>query len=161
MSIRTYAPTDLPLVLELTLEVFGPFYEQSFRSMVTPKVFEHQHGAWADDYRRQIPTLHNPDNGKYVAVDERDHRLVGYVAWNTDTAHHHGEIDMLAVRDGHRRAGTGRALCEHALDSMRSSNVHVVGVGTGGDPFHAPARHLYESLGFSLIPLAAYLKSID
>ncbi len=161
MSIRAFVSTDLPAVLELTLEVFGPFYEQSFRSMVSPKVFEHQHGAWADDYRREVPTFHNPDSGKYVAVDERDSRLVGYVAWHIDTVRRHGEIEMLAVRDGHRRAGTGRALCEHALDSMRSSSVEVVGIGTGGDSFHAPARHLYESLGFSLIPLAAYLRSID
>jgi hypothetical protein len=30
----------------------------------------------------------------------------------------------------------------------------VVEVGTGGDDFHAPARALYESLRFHLVPVA-------
>lgn len=43
---------------------------------------------------------------------------------------------------------------------MRVSGVEVVGVGTGDDPFHAAARSLYEGLGFTKIPTAAYLRSI-
>lgn len=44
---------------------------------------------------------------------------------------------------------------------MKTNGVEVIEIGTGGDDFHAPARHLYESLGFSLIPVAAYLRTID
>jgi hypothetical protein len=43
---------------------------------------------------------------------------------------------------------------------MRAAGVEVVGIGTGDDAFHAAARALYESLGFTKIPTAAYLKKI-
>jgi hypothetical protein len=32
----------------------------------------------------------------------------------------------------------------------------VINVGTGGDPGHAPARALYEALGFRGVPVVAY-----
>ena len=48
----------------------------------------------------------------------------------------------------------------HALAAMRSTGVAVVGVGTGDDAFHAAARSLYESLGFTKIPIAGYLMKV-
>lgn len=43
---------------------------------------------------------------------------------------------------------------------MRARGVAVVHVGTGGDVFHAPARALYESLGFSAYPVVDYTCSL-
>ena len=77
-----------------------------------------------------------------------------------DAERRHGEIDPLAVREHARRSGVGRALCEHAMTAMREQGVEVVSLGTGGDWFHAPARALYESLGFHLVPVAVYLRAI-
>ncbi len=54
----------------------------------------------------------------------------------------------------------GRQLCLHAIDAMKQSGVDVVGIGTGDDAFHSAARALYESLGFTKIPIAGYLKKI-
>ena len=34
----------------------------------------------------------------------------------------------------------------------------VVFIGTGGDPGHAPARSLYKSLGYRLLPAAQYFR---
>jgi ribosomal protein S18 acetylase RimI-like enzyme len=159
MRIRPFQPSDLPALIDLTIEVFGPFYEQSFRAMVPPEIFEHQHGHWAEDYRNSVPKLHDPDNGKHVAVAESDDgHLVAYIGWGIDSERRHGEIDPLAVRESARRSGVGRALCEHALAAMRDQ-VDVVGLGTGGDWFHAPARALYESLGFFPVPVVYYLRA--
>jgi ribosomal protein S18 acetylase RimI-like enzyme len=161
MTIRPYQPSDLPALVDLTIEVFGPFYEQSFRSMVPPDVFTHQHGSWADDYRASVPRLHDPDAGKHVAVaEDAGGALAAYVAWVIDADRRHGDIDVLAVRASARRHGLGRALCETAMDDMRRRGVEVVGLGTGGDPFHAPARALYESLGFHVVPVSMYLRSL-
>lgn len=33
-------------------------------------------------------------------------------------------------------------------------------IGTGGDAFHAPARALYEALGFTPFPLVSYTKAV-
>lgn len=161
MNIQPCTPADLPAVLDITLQVFGPFYEQTFRSMVSPEVFEHQHGSWAEDYRRLVPGLLSPDHGRLVALAKDGGEIVGYVAWHTDADRRHGEIDVLGVREQRCGKGFGRALCDFAIDSMRDDSVEVVQIGTGGDDFHAPARRLYESLGFSLIPVAVYLRTID
>jgi hypothetical protein len=36
----------------------------------------------------------------------------------------------------------------------------VAMVETGGDPGHAPARDLYEQIGFTLLPIARYFKAL-
>ena len=43
---------------------------------------------------------------------------------------------------------------------MRAGGVEVVQIGTGGDPFHAPARALYEQLGFTQVPVSVYLGTV-
>jgi len=160
MQIRTFQPVDASALVDLTIEVFGPFYEQSYRSMVPPVVYEHQHGRWADDYRDGVPKLHDPGHVKHVAVAVSDGgRLDGYTAWHVDEGRRQGEIDMLAVRKPARGAGIGHALCQHALSAIGHDQVDVVSIGTGGDRFHAPARALYESLGFSAVPVVYYLRA--
>ena len=159
MQIRTFRPADLPVLVDLAIEVFGPFYEQSYRTMVPPVVYEHQHGRWADDYRDSVPKLHDPDDAKLVAVAVSDtSRVEGFVAWHVDRERRLGQIEMLAVREPARGSGLGRALCEHALSAIGDRDVDVVSLGTGGDWFHAPARALYESLGFSAVPVVYYLR---
>jgi ribosomal protein S18 acetylase RimI-like enzyme len=162
MEIRPYQSADLPTLVDLTIEVFGPFYEQSFRSMVPADVFLHQHGSWADDYRESVPKLHDPDHHKHVsvAVGDTGGMILGYIAWVIDPERRHGDIDIVAVRESARGRGVGRRLCEEAMRFMRERNIEVVGLGTGGDSFHAPARALYESLGFHLIPVAVYMRAL-
>ena len=46
------------------------------------------------------------------------------------------------------------------MTAMREHSVKVVVLGTGGDDFHAPARALYESLGFHLVPVAVYMRGL-
>ena len=161
MLIRPFQPADLAVLVDLTIEVFGPFYEESPGAMVPPDVYEHQHGSWADDYRDEVPKLHDPVHHKHVLVAETDtQEIVGYIGWVIDPDRRHGDIDMVGVRESARGHGLGRRLCEEALRHMREQEVEVVGVGTGADPFHAPARGLYESLGFHLIPVARYLRAL-
>src|SRR5699024_9168938 len=118
---------------------FRPFYEESFPAMVDhePGLIAHQHGQWQDDYRQQIPTLHDPARGKQVAVAVDDaSAVIGYVAWLPDsTRPHHGIVYLLAVDAGRRRSGTATALMEHAMTAMRDTGMRGVELGTGGDDF--------------------------
>lgn len=160
MHIRAYVEHDLPQLIQLTIDPFGPFYEQHFRPLVGDTVFAHQHGDWREDYRAQVPTLHDPSAHKYVAVAEKDDELPGYVAWNINPARRHGEIEILAVARGHRRSGIGSTLCRHAFSEMTDHAVEVAVVGTGGDAFHTPARTLYSSLGCTELPVAVFFKQL-
>ncbi|MEU0576254.1 GNAT family N-acetyltransferase [Streptomyces griseoincarnatus] len=164
MRIRAFTPRDLASLTDLTIETFRPFYEDSFRPLVGETVFANQHGDWRDDYRREVPGLHAPERHRYVAVAEAgdgdDDGLAGYVAWSVDPDRRNGSISHLAVSAQHRRHHVGTALCEHAFAHMRGLGAEVVEIGTGGDPFHAPARALYERLGCTALPTAVYYRQL-
>jgi ribosomal protein S18 acetylase RimI-like enzyme len=162
MNIRPYYSRDLDQLIELTITTFGPYYEDHFRPLAGEVIFHHQHGRWADDYRAEVPALHDPAAGKHVAIAEtNDGAIAGYVAWKVDPVRRHGDVTMLAVAEGHRRDHIGTALCEHAFADMTSKDVEVVTIGTGGtDSFHAPARALYESLGFVPVHVAYYFRQL-
>jgi len=136
MHIRSFVQQDLARLTELTIETFRPFYEDSFRPLVGEVVFANQHGNWRDDYRKQVAELHDPGQHKYVAVAETGDAIAGYVAWSVDPARRYGSVTILAV------------------------SAEVAEIGTGGDPFHAPARALYESLGCTLLPVAVYYRQL-
>ena len=142
VNIRSYHPDDLDTLIELTIATFGPFYENHFRPLAGEVIFQHQHGRWADDYRAQVPALHEPAAGKHVAVAEAGGGAI-------------------AVAAAHRREHIGTALCDHAFSDMKEKDVEVVTIGTGGtDAFHAPARALYESLGFLPWHVAVYFRQL-
>jgi ribosomal protein S18 acetylase RimI-like enzyme len=160
MLIRSYVQHDLTPVTDLTIETFRPFYEDSFRPVVGEVVFANQHGKWRDDYREQVAGLHDPSQYRYVAIAEAGGAIAGYVAWSVDPARRNATVTILAVAAGHRRHHVGTALCEHAFDAMRTLGAEVVSIGTGGDPFHAPARALYERLGCTPFPTAVYYRQL-
>ena len=162
MDIRPYHPRDLNALTELTIATFGPFYEDHFRPLVGEAIFHHQHGRWADDYRAQVPAFHDPAANKHVAVAETDDgAIAGYIAWTIEPSRRHGDVVMLAVAAACRREHVGTALCEYAFDDMAGKDVEVVTIGTGGtDPFHAPARALYERIGCVPVHIAVYFKQL-
>jgi ribosomal protein S18 acetylase RimI-like enzyme len=160
MHIRSFVEPDLARLIELTIETFGPFYENYFRPLVGEVVFANQHGNWREDYRAQVAELHDPGQRKFVAVAEIGGSIVGYVAWSVDQARRNATLSHLAVAAGHRRNHAGTALCEHAFGEMRALGAEVVEIGTGADPFHAPARALYERLGCTELPIAVYYRQL-
>lgn len=119
-------------------------------------MFWNRHGNWPEDYREHLAGLHQPDAGRFAAVAEDHDGIIGYVGWILEPAKRHGEIDILAVVGPSRGAGVGRALAQHAIDRLTEDGAEVVSVGTGGDAFHAPARALYEQLGFTPFPNVSY-----
>jgi len=160
MIIRSFEPTDLDDLIEMTIETFRPFFEDYVRPLYGDVLFEHQHPDWKQDYRDELPTLHDPAVGRHIAVAQVDDTVAGYVSWRTDHKPDHGEIYLLAIRPSARRQQVGRRLCLHAIGQMKISGVEVVAVHTGQDAFHNAARALYESLGFLKIPMAGYLSVI-
>lgn len=160
MQIRPYVDADLARLIDLTIDTFGPFFEDSFRPLVGETIFTHQHGDWRGDYHREVAALHDPAQHKYVAVAEDNGELLGYVAWNVEPARAKGTVELLAVSAAYRRSNAGTALCEHAFEAMRAEQAEYVEIGTGGDDFHAPARAFYESLGCVKLPVAVYFREL-
>lgn len=161
MLIRAFVQDDLARLTELTIDTFRPFYEDSVGRLLDGLVLATLHPDWRDDYREQLPTLHDPARHKYIAVAETaDGVVVGHVAWRADPDRHHGEITLLAVDRAYRGDRTGTALCEHAFADLRERGAKLVEIGTGGDAFHTPARALYESLGCTPFPTVYYYRQL-
>ncbi|NKX52807.1 GNAT family N-acetyltransferase [Arthrobacter deserti] len=160
MDIRPLTPQDLPVLLDLAIDTFGPFYENSYRPLVGETVFRNRHGRWREDYRQHLAALDNRDEGRSAAVAEDSGTVVGFVGWIVQPGQAHGEIDIIAVAPSARRRGVGRALAEHAVAKLKDSGAHDISVGTGGDDFHAAARALYEALGFTPFSIVNYTKAV-
>ncbi len=45
---------------------------------------------------------------------------------------------------------------QFAIQSFRDQGLSMINVDTGGDPGHAPARALYEAVGFTGLPVVSY-----
>lgn len=104
--------------------------------------------------------MHDPAHDRFITVAEQDGRAVGYVGWNV-TNGDSGRLEMVAVHPDARRRGVATALCGAVLERLRVRGVTVVHIGTGGDAFHAPARRLYESLGFTGYPVVDFTKALQ
>ena len=103
-------------------------------------------------------TIPRPEDGSRSA--DADGAIAGLVAWNIAERRDHGRVYLLAVSRPYRRGQAGRQLCLHALEAMKADGVEVVELGTGEDTFHTAARALDESLGFTKVPIAGYIKRI-
>ena len=44
------------------------------------------------------------------------------------------------------------------MDRITELGLPLAEIGTGGDPGHAPARHVYEKAGFTPVPLVQLLQ---
>lgn len=159
MKIRTFQTSDLPVLIDLTIETFRALFEDDLPDLISPDVFAHDHADWKNDYRREVPTLHDPDRNKFVIIAEDEGHILGYLGWNLDPSGS-GRLEMVAVHPRAQRRGVATALCRQAVDELGRHGAAVVHIGTGGDSFHAPARRLYESLGFIGYPVVDYTKAL-
>jgi ribosomal protein S18 acetylase RimI-like enzyme len=159
MLLRECRQADLPALIDLTIEAFRPLFEADLPEVLDPRVFAHDHGNWKEKYREEVPALHDPDSNRFIILAEDSERPLGYVGWqvNPDGS---GRLRMVAVHPHSRRRGVGSAVCRAALTQLKERGVTVVHIGTGGDAFHAPARRLYESLGFIGYPVMDYTRAI-
>lgn len=152
MRIRPFAPEDLDTLVDLTIETFRPYFEGFLDGLLGGDLARLHHGRWQQDYRDDLPTLHDPAAGRHIAVADAGPdsgsgagaaaggAIAGYVSWKIDERPGRGQIYLLAVAERHRGRRVARDLCAHAIEWMKAAGVGFVEIGTGDDPFHAPAR---------------------
>ncbi|MHA7275962.1 GNAT family N-acetyltransferase [Arthrobacter sp. Hz1] len=158
MHLRDCTTSDIPALIDLTITTFRPLFTGSLIEL-RPEVTKHDHSRWEDDYRSEVPSLFAPDEDRFITLAEEDGQILGYVGWNV-TNKTSGRLEMVAVHPDARRQGVARLLCRSAVTRLQTCGVTVVHIGTGGDAFHAPARALYESLGFIPYPTVDYALAI-
>jgi ribosomal protein S18 acetylase RimI-like enzyme len=141
--IRPFEPGDLPALQAITVETFGPVSIDRAIDDAFPSALP---GSWADRKAQAIADdCRIEPEGVLVAVDAEG-AVAGYVTSRTNSATRIGWIPNLAVGQGSRRLGLGRALLEACKDRLRTRGMVVAKIETL--EHNEIGRTLYPSLGF-------------
>jgi GNAT superfamily N-acetyltransferase len=129
-SYRTVAgEADLHERVEVHRAVWAP-------SRVTEESYRNVMQAWP--YRRDLDCV----------VEAPDGAFASYALCWYDEENGVGELEPVGTHPNHRRLGLGAAACFFALSRLREEGGRQAVVYAGGRDKDAPARALYESIGF-------------
>jgi ribosomal protein S18 acetylase RimI-like enzyme len=154
--IRPLTSTDLEAVVDLSLLAWEPVFD-SFEKILGTEIFDLLHRPhWRAVQAADVRANCLAEGAESFVATTPDDVPVGFVVLHPGQDEPVGVVEMLAVHPEHQRRGHGRALMELAMQRLSDQGFPVINVGTGGDPGHAPARALYEALGFRGVPVVAY-----
>jgi GNAT superfamily N-acetyltransferase len=158
LTIRRVQPGDHAEVLDVASRAWEPVFE-SVNLALGHDLARRLHGVdWRAHHAAEVAAvLGSSDAAAWVA--ELDGRVVGFAAARiVDERRRIGEVQILGVDPSAQRIGVGGALTREAEAWLLDLDLDVAVIGTGGDPGHAPARALYESLGYQAFPVVQYYK---
>lgn len=159
-AVRAFEDRDLDAVVGLSLRAWAPVYASLERVLGEAGGYAQQHPDWRVDQRQAVEAACRSEQSQ-AWVAETDDVVAGFVVAQLDREPGLGEIHMVAVDPAYQHSGIATLLTSFALDWLKDSGMTVAMVETGGDPGHAPARHLYERAGFVSLPIARYFKKLQ
>lgn len=131
-SLRTISgEMDLHERVEIHRVVWSP-------SRVTEESYRNVMAAWP--YRLDLDCVAETSDGVFAS----------YVLCWYDEANGAGEFEPVGTHPDHRRKGLGAATCRFALRRLQEEGARTAVVYAGGREADAPARALYEAVGFHL-----------
>jgi ribosomal protein S18 acetylase RimI-like enzyme len=160
MTIRARSAADHDAIVTLSVRAWTPVFA-SVDDVLGEELSTLLHGAdWRVHQAREVrETL--GDASQRIWVAELNAQVVGFMAAAVvDQQRMIGEITMVAVDPAAQGRGVGRALTEHAAGWLRDQGIRVAVVETGGDSGHAPARRVYERLGFRSMRIARDFRAL-
>lgn len=154
--IRPLTPEDLRAVVDLSLSAWEPVF-RSFERILGSVIFERLYRPhWREAQAAQVRRNCLAEAHESFVSTTHDGVVAGFAVLAQDQGQSLGVVEMIAVDPVHQRRGHARGLMEFAIRRLRDQGLALVNVGTGGDPGHAPARALYEEVGFTGVPLVNY-----
>jgi GNAT superfamily N-acetyltransferase len=161
VSMRALEERDIDVVVEFSVRAWAPVFE-SMCAVMGRTIFSRVYPDWRPAQARAVESVIR-DEGSRVWVAESGGRLAGFVAvvFHDRDGAKSGEIEMVAVDPDFQNQGIGLTLVSWAVGEIGKLGIPLVEIGTGGDPGHAPARHVYEKAGFTPLPLVRYYKALD
>jgi ribosomal protein S18 acetylase RimI-like enzyme len=155
-QIRPLVPADLEAVITLSLHAWDPVFV-SFESILGSATFDLLYRPdWRTAQAAAVRKCCLTDGAESFILTTADGIAAGFVVLQQDQQESLGVIEMIAVHPEHQRRGYGRTLMEFAIQRLCDQGLKLINVTTGGDPGHAPARVLYEAVGFTALPLVNY-----
>ena len=161
IDIRPYDEGDLDAIIEFSLRAWEPVFA-SLREVLGEAIFARLHQPdWRAGQAETVRSSCTSDE-RHVFVAVADGRAVGFVAVAVNAFHEGmGVVDIIAVDPAYQGRGIARQLMDLSVEHMRAEGMDIAAVETGGDAGHGPARALYESLGYTALPVVRYLRLLD
>jgi GNAT superfamily N-acetyltransferase len=160
IEIREFGDDDLETVIEFSLRAWAPVFA-AVRDVLGDQIFLRLHPDWKASQAEAVRSSCT-DGERDVFVAVASGRPVGFVVVALNAFHERmGVIEIIGVDPDYQRRGISSRLTEFAAEHMRSRGMDIAVVETGGDPGHAPARAVYETAGFTLLPIARYFRLLD
>lgn len=97
MRIRPFVDANLPALIDLTIETFRSSFEGHSRPAYGEVLFALHHGQWEQEYRDELPSLHDPANRRWITVAEPPPRTLRTRHRHPGTAAPPGGINRLAL----------------------------------------------------------------
>lgn len=158
VTVRPWVAEDSDHLIALTLRAWTPVFE-SLGMQLGDELFSRLRGDWRATQSEAVrDTVSDPSAETWVA--EVDGERAGFVSARAQQGSDVGEIAMIAVDPPFQRSGVGAALVDHAVAWLRDQGMGVAMIDTGGDPEHLVARGLYESAGFTALPVTRFFKAL-
>ena len=167
MIIRALRADDIDAVVEFSVRAWRPVFE-SFMKIMGPGVFPRIYPDWQAGQADSVRDACRDEAHRTWVAEAPEApgetrpvgRLVGFVVVAVHDDPRRGEIYMIAVDPDYQNQGIGLTLVNFAVDRVTELGLPLAEIGTGGDPGHAPARHVYEKAGFTPVPLIRYYKAL-
>jgi GNAT superfamily N-acetyltransferase len=157
-TIRDYEPPDEEAVVGLSLRAWEPVFA-AVEELLGSELFVRLRGEWRASQAKEVrDVLADPDQRVWVA--EHRGQAIGFVAATLHRESGVGEVYMIAVDPSVQGQGIGTGLTEVVTEWLRRSGMRVAMIETGGDRGHAPARRIYEKVGYTALPAVRYFKSL-
>ena len=157
-AIREYRRADEDPVVELALRAWAPVFA-AIEELLGPEIFGRLHGDWRE-YQAAAVRGSLADGVTRAWVAEAQRRVAGFVTAKVHQERQLGEVTMLAVDPDDQGEGIGGVLVEFATIWLRSRGMRVAMVETGGDSGHAAARRVYETAGYTALPIVRYFRAL-
>lgn len=158
LVLRPFAAGDVDDLIDVSLRSWATVH-QSMAEVLGRRLNQLVYPDWRVSQEADVrETCANTNVSVTVAADGTQ-RLLGFVSVIIRSAVE-GEIDMIAVDPAYQRNGVGRLLLDHAMNEICAVGCRLASVATGGDPGHEPARALYESSGFTALPLVRFYREL-
>jgi len=142
MNIRPFQPADLPILKQITADVFGGVsIDQSIEDRMG--LINGHDWRWRKSRHIDQDAARESDG---IFVADIDDQTVGFITTYIDPEAGVGHIPNLAIENDRQGQGIGRRLIEFALEHFRSHGIRCVRIETLVQ--NEVGRHLYESLGF-------------
>jgi ribosomal protein S18 acetylase RimI-like enzyme len=158
VTIRPVQQDDHETLIALAERAWKPVFA-SVNDVLGAELAELLHGPdWRQHHADEIRDILNAE-ATTTWVAEVDGALLGFAAARVvDTKRRIGEVLIVGVHPSAQRRGVATALVREAEVTLANQGVAVAYIATGGDPGHAAARRLYDSLSYRPVPSIQYFK---